>query len=79
MWLPCRLIQATEFYAQAARNTDRKDVASTQGVPIQPGCTDEWQNRLMNIPAIPPTTMTCRIVRVTYYLEVRTFLVSCQQ
>eukprot|EP00118_Oscarella_pearsei_P016239 m.153635 g.153635 ORF g.153635 m.153635 type:complete len:230 (+) comp38622_c1_seq14:371-1060(+) len=65
-----RLVQTAEYFAQGARNRTVKEVAITQGIPIQPGQTDQWTNRLLTVPAIPPTTLQCRIIRIRYSLEI---------
>ena len=66
-----RIVQTAEYFAQGSRHKSMREVALTQGVPIQSGLTDEWHNRLMTVPAIPPTTLQCRIIRITYIVEVQ--------
>ncbi|XP_065836711.1 arrestin domain-containing protein 3-like [Oscarella lobularis] len=65
-----RIVQTAEYFAQGSRHKSMREVALTQGVPIQSGLTDEWHNRLMTVPAIPPTTLQCRIIRITYIVEI---------
>jgi hypothetical protein len=65
------LVQNATFFAQSSKRQGTKTLSEVKRPGVDPGDTDIWQGRLLQIPAVPPTKLGgCRIIDVEYQLRV---------
>ncbi|XP_062503509.1 arrestin domain-containing protein 3-like [Corticium candelabrum] len=70
--LQARLVAVTTLFPNSG-NLRRNKVTVTQkgtGRAIQPRGNDSWRNAKLEIPALPPTINSCRILARDYYVQV---------
>ena len=68
--MKARIFQRVSMFVRGYENVSRKMVAEISSKPIQPGDSYVWSPANWNVPAVPPTLLACRILRVDYILEV---------
>jgi len=67
------LQQNVVFKAGGQTKEDSHEMAKAEKVdnPLEPGDTDEWNAKLLQIPAVPPTNLGgCKLIDVHYELKV---------
>ncbi|XP_037674463.1 arrestin domain-containing protein 2 isoform X1 [Choloepus didactylus] len=64
------VVQTQTFMARGARKQKRTVLASLAGEPVGPGQRVLWQGRELRIPAVGPSILHCRVLRVDYALMV---------
>ena len=64
------IFQRVSMFVRGYENISRKKIAEISSEPILPGDSYVWSPTNWNVPAVSPTILACRILRVDYILEV---------
>jgi len=64
------LKQLVVYYARGRSHTNANVIQKVQGPGIEAGGTSKWTNELLPIPAAVPSINSCRILKLSYVLQV---------
>ncbi|CAM9107184.1 unnamed protein product [Lampetra fluviatilis] len=64
------LCQRQVFLAGGRTRSHVRAVAEVRGESVPSGRTDSWDGRLLKVPRLPPSVLSCALIRVEYCLQV---------